>query len=161
MPIKEENMKSLQEQLEKEYADFIVFGLDENDEFGILMNVGIVEQNSISNRDRINSMVGSIESVKYTIFSNIKSMGERYYYDNSEFLFYLKRDVKEIFFDYIIVGTDLLGKTSFIYDFEKDRMNRMVGELEEIKLRLQLGTMGLSLDIEDDESEEDNDNEQW
>lgn len=160
MSMKEEDIENLQEQLEKEYADFIILGLNENEELGMLVNAGIVEQNSISNRDRVYSMIGSIENVKYSILSKTSSIEEgQAYYANDDFLVYLKNDVNKLFMNYIIIGTNLLGKTTFVFDFDTDKRNRMIGELEEIKLRLQLTTMGLIL--EDEENTDEEDNGQW
>lgn len=148
-----EQMGKLKEHLDKQFADFVILGLDSNGEFGSCVNVGILNENSMSNRDRINEMVGQIEILKYNlIIDEEKTLLSGHY---NEFFQFFKDEALQVFSDYIVIGIDLLGRVNTYYSIIKERKARMIGELEETKLQLQLGSIGLTIDLGDQEDLEE------
>ncbi len=73
------------------------------------------------------------------------------------------------FTDFIVIGVDVTGEAAKVFQVgdmgqstisNRDRIVRMVGELEDAKFDLQFGSYGDMYDDEDDEDDEDDD-KQW
>ena len=77
--------------------------------------------------------------------------------EKMEFMEGIKTHMDECFADYIVVGIDVFGDVGSIINvglqeqasgMNRERIARMIGELEEIKLRMQLESIGVCFDCE-------------